>query len=62
MSENPIDILWVLLSAVLAAMMKPGFTALEAGSTRAKNSISTAIKNLSDFLISFMVLSLLVQA
>ena len=55
MSENPIDILWVLLSAVLAAMMQPGFTALEAGSTRAKNSISTAIKNLSDFLISFMV-------
>lgn len=55
MSENPIDILWVLLSAVLVALMQPGFTALEAGSTRAKNSISTAIKNLSDFLISFTI-------
>lgn len=55
MSDNPVDILWVLFSAVLVALMQPGFTALEAGSTRAKNSISTAIKNLSDFLISFMV-------
>lgn len=55
MSDNPVDILWVLISAVLVALMQPGFTALEAGSTRAKNSISTAIKNLSDFLIAFMV-------
>lgn len=55
MSDNPVDILWVLLSAVLVAMMQPGFTALEAGATRAKNSISTAIKNISDFLIAFMI-------
>lgn len=55
MSDQLVDILWVLLSAVLVAMMQPGFTALEAGSTRAKNSISTAIKNMSDFLIAFMI-------
>lgn len=55
MSDNLIDILWVLLSAILVALMQPGFTALEAGLTRAKNSISTAIKNFSDFLISFIV-------
>jgi len=55
MSDQPIDILWVLLSATLVALMQPGFTALEAGATRAKNSISTAIKNISDFFISFMV-------
>jgi Amt family ammonium transporter len=55
MSEQPIDILWVLISAVLVAMMQPGFTALEAGATRTKNSISTAIKNVSDFLIAFMI-------
>lgn len=50
-----LDTLWVLLSAILVALMQPGFTALEAGQTRAKNSISTAIKNVSDFLISLMI-------
>lgn len=55
MSDQSVDILWVLFSAVLVALMQPGFTALEAGATRAKNSISTAIKNLSDFLIAFLV-------
>ncbi|MDX1795603.1 MAG: ammonium transporter [Hydrogenovibrio sp.] len=59
MSEQPIDILWVLFSAVLVATMQPGFTALEAGATRTKNSISTAIKNLSDFLIAFMIFVLI---
>ncbi len=61
MSEQSVDILWVLFSAVLVALMQPGFTALEAGATRAKNSISTAIKNLSDFLIAFLVFVFLVQ-
>ncbi|MDX1352205.1 MAG: ammonium transporter, partial [Thiomicrorhabdus sp.] len=55
MEIEPLDTLWVLLSAILVAFMQPGFTALEAGQTRAKNSISTAIKNISDFLIAFMI-------
>ncbi|MDG6778666.1 ammonium transporter [Thiomicrorhabdus sp. zzn3] len=55
MSDQAVDILWVLISAVLVAMMQPGFTALEAGATRTKNSISTAIKNVSDFLIAFTI-------
>lgn len=55
MNEQAVDTLWILLSAVLVALMQPGFTALEAGATRAKNSISTAIKNLSDFLIAIMI-------
>ena len=50
-----IDTLWILISAILVALMQPGFTALEAGQTRAKNSISTAIKNISDFLIALMI-------
>lgn len=50
-----LDTLWILFSAILVALMQPGFTALEAGSTRAKNSISTAIKNISDFLISMLI-------
>ena len=55
MAESLINNLWILVSAVLVALMQPGFTALEAGATRAKNSISTALKNLSDFLITFMI-------
>lgn len=59
MSDQLVDILWVLISAVLVALMQPGFTALEAGATRTKNSISTAIKNVSDFLIAFMIFVIL---
>lgn len=55
MDMELLDTLWVLISAILVAFMQPGFTALEAGQTRAKNSISTAIKNISDFLISFII-------
>jgi len=55
MNIELLDTLWVLISAVLVAFMQPGFTALEAGFTRSKNSISTAIKNISDFLISFII-------
>ena len=55
MSLEFFDTFWILFSAVLVALMQPGFTALEAGQTRAKNSISTAIKNISDFLISFII-------
>ncbi len=55
MQMELVDTLWVLLSAILVALMQPGFTALEAGQTRAKNSISTAIKNISDFLIAFII-------
>lgn len=55
MSDQGLDILWVLVSAVLVALMQPGFTALEAGATRAKNNISTAQKNITDFVISFLI-------
>ena len=55
MQNELLDTMWILLSAILVALMQPGFTALEAGQTRAKNSISTAIKNISDFLISFII-------
>lgn len=55
MPSETIDILWVMISIILVALMQPGFTALEAGSTRAKNSTSTAIKNVSDFILSVFI-------
>ncbi len=55
MEKSLLDILWILLSAVLVFLMQPGFMCLESGLTRSKNSISVAVKNLSDFAVSVFV-------
>ncbi|WP_415911429.1 ammonium transporter [Neptuniibacter sp. QD37_11] len=49
-----IDSLWVILAAALVFLMQAGFTALEAGCIRAKNSYNVAIKNIADFVIAFL--------
>ncbi|WP_058305808.1 ammonium transporter [Gracilibacillus massiliensis] len=53
-----IDFVWIILASILVFFMQAGFTALEAGLVRAKNSINVAIKNMSDLLIASMVFSL----
>lgn len=50
-----IDLLWVLICGALVMLMQGGFTCLETGFVRAKNSINVAIKNLIDFCISSFV-------
>ena len=50
-----IDSLWILICSSLVFFMQAGFTCLEAGITRSKNSINVAIKNLADFSFSFVV-------
>jgi len=47
-----VDVLWVLLCAALVMLMQGGFTCLETGLVRSKNSINVAIKNLVDFCTS----------
>ncbi|MCA9456072.1 MAG: ammonium transporter [Nitrospiraceae bacterium] len=47
-----IDVLWLLICAALVMLMQGGFTCLETGRVRAKNSINVAIKNLVDFCTS----------
>ncbi|OAN47929.1 ammonium transporter [Magnetospirillum moscoviense] len=54
---DPIDALsphvaWVLMASFLVALMQAGFTCLESGFVRAKNSINVAVKNLVDFCLS----------
>ncbi len=49
---SQIDLLWVLLCAALVFLMQAGFTALEAGKTRSKNSVNVATKNLADFIVA----------
>ncbi|MEK6766091.1 MAG: ammonium transporter [Planctomycetota bacterium] len=52
MDKSLVDIFWVLICAVLVFVMQAGFTCLESGLTRSKNSINVAIKNITDFGIS----------
>ncbi|MGI9293674.1 MAG: ammonium transporter, partial [Pseudomonadales bacterium] len=51
MEYDRLDIVWMLLCTVLVIIMQPGFTFFETGLIRAKNSISVAIKNISDFCV-----------
>src|SRR5262245_65701702 len=47
-----VDIAWLLVSAALVLFMQAGFTALESGLVRSKNSIHVAIKNFANFLLA----------
>ncbi|MCU0513290.1 MAG: ammonium transporter [Anaerolineae bacterium] len=49
MGTQPIDFLWVLISAALVFLMQAGFLCLETGLTRTKNNINVALKNIADF-------------
>jgi Amt family ammonium transporter len=44
-----LDTVWTLVAAILVMFMQPGFAMLEAGLTRAKNSVNILMKNLMDF-------------
>jgi len=47
--SRSINTVWVMLASFLVFFMQAGFAALEAGSTRAKNTINILMKNLLDF-------------
>ncbi len=49
------DLLWMLVCGFLVVLMQAGFTCLESGMVRAKNSINVAIKNLVDFCVSIIL-------
>ncbi|WP_440905334.1 ammonium transporter [Catenovulum sp. SX2] len=50
-----IDILWVLICSVLVLVMQGGFLFLESGLTRNKNAINVALKNATDFALTFLL-------
>lgn len=50
-----IDAVWILFCASLVFLMQAGFTCLETGLTRSKNSINVAIKNLANFSFSLFI-------
>ncbi len=53
-----IDTLWILVCAFLVVVMQAGFTCVESGMVRAKNSVNVAIKNLVDFCISIALFAI----
>ena len=52
---NNIDILWIMLSAFLVFMMQLGFSFVETGTVRPKNTINVAMKNLIDTIFGVIV-------
>ncbi len=52
------DVTWLLLASILVALMQAGFTCLESGFVRLKNSINVAIKNLVDFCLANVLFAL----
>jgi len=50
-----IDALWVTVAAGLVFFMQAGFSMVESGLTRNKNSINVAIKNLTDLGVSLLL-------
>ncbi|MBN1782207.1 ammonium transporter [bacterium] len=47
--QNNINIVWTCVAAFLVFFMQAGFAAVEAGFTRAKNTVNIMMKNLMDF-------------
>src|SRR5262249_38486146 len=47
-----VDIAWLLVCAALVLFMQAGFTALESGLVRSKNSVNVAIKTFANFLVA----------
>lgn len=55
----PVDHLWTVVAAILVFWMQAGFALVEAGFTRAKNTINILMKNLLDFVVASLVFFLL---
>jgi len=49
------DTVWILLAAFLVFFMQPGFAMVEAGFTRAKNTVNILMKNIMDFSIGSLL-------
>ena len=50
-----LDVGWILMCAALVMLMQAGFSCLESGLVRSKNSINVAAKNFADFCLSSAV-------
>nr|CRH05657.1 Putative Ammonium transporter [Candidatus Magnetococcus massalia] len=53
-TRDEVNILWIMICAGLVFFMQAGFTALETGFVRAKNTINVAMKNVGDFVFAVL--------
>jgi len=53
-TQESLDLIWVLVAAGLVFFMQAGFTMLESGLVRAKNSYNVAVKNISDLIVAVL--------
>jgi len=53
-TQENLDIIWIIIAAAMVFFMQAGFTSLETGMIRAKNSINVAIKNVSDMIVTIL--------
>ena len=51
---DSLDLMWILLSAFLVFLMQFGFSLIETGTVRTKNTINVAMKNLIDTVFGIM--------
>ena len=51
--RSSLDYIWIMIAAAMVFLMQAGFMCLESGMARAKNSINVAVKNMTDFVLSF---------
>ena len=47
----PVNFVWTIVAAILVFWMQAGFALVEAGLTRAKNTVNIMMKNLMDFAV-----------
>ncbi len=52
--QETLNIVWVAIAASLVFIMQAGFTFLEAGLIRKKNTINVAVKNVTDLIIAIL--------
>lgn len=50
-----LNLIWIIIAASMVLLMQAGFTALESGVTRAKNTSNVAMKNITDFIVSVLI-------
>ena len=53
-TQENLNFIWIILCAALVFFMQAGFSALESGLVRAKNSINVSLKNFSDLIFSMV--------
>jgi len=55
LEQGVADIMWLVLTAYLVMFMQAGFSLLESGLTRAKNTVNIMTKNLMDFCLACLI-------